>query len=214
MIFEQRLRLFFLFGSIGLPGLGRLDAQPSVAGTYRIAVCKQLPCIPGDSTRALVTGTLVLLDTSIVRSAIPDSARWLFNPYEFRSERNGCYALERLRDDVPTNAGGVSTTSWYRDSLQLDRIHFTLYRSPDALHAVSVRVGDSRLEGGGYSAGVGAAATRWPRDSVVAVKVGPADPSICINAELARRRNMRNNRSPTAKRTNLSVRLRNYYLGI
>src|SRR5688572_1746922 len=180
---------FYFSVVLGCLGIGRLDAQSSVAGTYSIAVCKQLPCSPGDSASASVVGTLVLLDSVLLRSSIPDSARWLFNPFQEPSQsRNACYALKRLQENVETHAGGVSTSHWHRDPQQLDRIRFTLYRSPDALHEVSVRVVGSRLEGSGQSSGVGAAETHWPKDSVVAVRVGPPDPSICINKELERRR--------------------------
>lgn len=175
-------------------------AQPTpakVAGTYRIAVCKSAPCSPTDTARALAWGLLILNDAPLPFASLPDSARRLLVRYAVPERSNACYTLRRADGNPRTYAGisGAGTTRWQRDTTS-GALVFTLYRSPDAVHTVRAAVRGDTLSGGGISSGAGAAEVDYPRDTVVAVRVGPPDLEPCVEASAREWRRIRAARPP------------------
>jgi hypothetical protein len=161
---------------------------PSRAGTYRIVVCKVGRCGFGDTAAIKTSGTLVLSDTQFVPRQFPDTARKWF---EFGMDHpNACYVMTPPRRGSETFAGArrVGLTRWTARSP--DRIDVFLYASPDAWHAFSGIVAGDTIRGRGSSWGAGAAEVKWLPDSVVAVRTGPADPTLCIDAAVVRFREM------------------------
>src|SRR6185503_416858 len=193
---QTRIGLAVLVVSIATP-LGAQPARAQVAGTYRIAVCKSAPCSPADTTHALVWGLLVLNDAPLPFASLPDSARRLLLRYTVPARSNACYALSRARGDVPTYAGmsGAGTTRWLRDSTS-GALEFGLYRSPDAQHSVRAVLQGNTLSGTGSSSGAGAAEVDYPRDTIVAVRVGPPDLAPCADASARESRRIRESRPP------------------
>lgn len=182
-----------VFSAMALTALNTFDAKPpqnnhahrpfvsqqaSIAGTYRIIVCKSTACSVSDTTRAVAWGELVLTDT-----ALPDSVRKRF-PYGFVGNTpNGCYKLHR-RATEHSFAGLESdaVTFW---ELNGPKLSFTLYRSPDAAHEVSVLVRGDTLRGSGTSWGPAPEGALTP-DYVYAIRVGPSDLRRCRTTNFRR----------------------------
>jgi hypothetical protein len=155
--------------------------QTPIPGTYAISVCKTAPCTPGDSSHAVAWGQLVLFADSINLRALPDSARRLLEGLFLDRPANGCVIMQRA-SNATTYAGGVRGTYWSSDSSRGGWINLTLYRSPDAHHAVTARVIGTALRGTGRSAGAGAAEVDWPTDTIVGERIGPPDLAACVTA--------------------------------
>jgi len=171
-----------------LSGTARFAAaqQPvarSVPGTYRIAVCERAPCSPLGTTGAAALGTLVLLDSAIALASLPEKARQRLRPSYLDGPANGCFALQR--SFVPTaslaGAAPVGVTRWTMDSA--GHVTFTLYQSPDARHTVRATLLRERLRGRGDSF-LALGGVHRSRDTVVAVRVAPADIAPCIEASV------------------------------
>ena|SRR5438034_1990418 len=160
------------------------DVGTRVSGTYRIAVCKSVPCTPGDTTNAVAWGRLTLFDSALVLSSFPQSLLRVLHTRYLRSPANACYALLRRSPEPQTYAGamGAGTTRWDRESGS-DDISFTLYRSPDARHVVHARIDRDSLHGTGESWGAGEAEVPWSKDTIVAVRIGPADLRACVDSD-------------------------------
>ncbi len=162
-----------------------LSAQQPVTGTYRISVCKVGPCVAGDSSHAVAFGVLVLLDSTLVSAAIPASAGRLLTGYTTPGQpHNACYDIKRIGSNSMSYAGGVAGTHWQMDAKEGNAVTFTLYRSPDASHHVVATINGAQLSGIGRSSGAGAAEVDWPRDTVVATRIGAPDVSRCIDASI------------------------------
>jgi hypothetical protein len=175
-----------------------LTARPAagqVAGTYRVAVCKSGPCTPADTAHALVWGLLVLNDEPLPFASLPDSARRLRVQYSVPARSNACYALHRASGDPQTYAGirGAGTTRWLRDTTS-GLLEFGLYRSPDARHVVRAALRGDTLSGTGTSSGPGIAAVDYPRDTIVALRVGPPDLTKCADASARESRRLQDSR--------------------
>ncbi len=156
----------------------------TAAGTYQIAVCKRTPCSPLAPTGAAAAGILVLLDSAIPLGALPEGAQLGLRTMYLDGPANGCFTLRRpfVPNESFAGIAGVGSTRWAKDSSGY--LTFTLYQSPDARHAVrALLVGDT-LRGIGESSGAGLAEVHWPRDTVIAVRVGPPDTAPCVDASL------------------------------
>ena len=158
-------------------------AAGQVAGTYRIAVCKSAPCTPADTAHALAWGLLVLNDAPLPFASLPDSARRLRVQYSVPARNNACYALSRAPGNARTFAGidGAGTTRWLRDSVS-GALEFKLFWSLDAFHSVRAVPRGDTLRGTGMSWGTGAEELNNPRDTIVALRVGPPDLAACADA--------------------------------
>ena len=179
---RRRIQLAILALLAASPLVAR-RAAGQVAGTYRIAVCTSAPCTPRDTAHALVWGLLVLNDAPLPFASLPDSARRLLVRYSVPARSNACYALSRASGTPRTYAGiaGAGTTRWLRDTVS-GTLEFTLYQSPDARHVVRAALRGDTLSGTGMSSGAGAAAVDYPRDTIVALRVGPPDLAPCADA--------------------------------
>lgn len=177
--------------------LAARPASGQVAGTYRIAVCKSGPCTPADTAHALVWGLVVLSDEPLPFASLPDSSRRLRVQYSVPARSNACYALRRALGDPQTYAGlrAVGTTRWLRDTTS-GLLEFGLYRSPDARHVVRAVLRGDTLIGTGTSWGAGIAAIDYPRDTIVALRVGPPDLAKCADTSVRESRRMRESRQP------------------
>lgn len=147
----------------------------SIAGTYRIVLCKTGECAVGDTSRAVVWGELVLTD-----SVLADSVRQQFPQSFLTRTPNGCYALRRRRPE--RSLAGLESealTFWEKDAGQ---VSFALYQSPDAGHGVRVVVRGDTLHGTGTSWGISNIDT-FPTDFVRAIRIGPADIRRCHAAK-------------------------------
>jgi len=156
----------------------------TAAGTYQIAVCKRTPCSPLAPTGAAAAGILVLLDSAIPLGALPEGAQLGLRTMYLDGPANGCFTLRRpfVPNESFAGIAGVGSTRWAKGSSGY--LTFTLYQSPDARHAVrALLVGDT-LRGIGESSGAGLAEVHWPRDTVIAVRVGPPDTAPCVDASL------------------------------
>ena len=162
-----------------------LSAQ-EIAGTYRIAVCKGAPCSPDDTTSAVVWGTLVLGDTAIALATIPSGiGRQLTFMYPSAQQNlNGCYVLSRVTRRVRTEAGvrPVAATIWAPTAADPSTITSSLFRTVDAAHSMQLRFENGRLNGTGHSAGMGVPSVGWGPDTIVAVRAGPPNYSLCTDA--------------------------------
>jgi hypothetical protein len=151
-----------------------------LAGTYAVRVCRGA-CDPNDTTRDLRRGTLVLAEHPLDLAQQPDSVQLLL-VLDHADPVNGCYVLRYVRDDPPSYADGtVGGSEWELDSTGA-RLWFSLYASPDAGYEVDARGTPDQLRGQGESWGVGAAEVHYSLDSVVATRIGPPDPGICLAA--------------------------------
>jgi hypothetical protein len=166
----------------------------TVAGNYQIAVCKRMPCSPLVPTGAAAAGILVLLDSAITPGALPEDARQRLRPSYLDGPANGCFSLRRPLVPTESFAGiaGVGATRWAKDSSGY--LTFTLYQSPDARHVVRARLVGDTLRGTGESSGAGIVDVHWPRDTVIAVRVGRPDVAPCVEA--SSRENIGRVRSP------------------
>lgn len=149
--------------------------RATVAGTYRIVLCKSAQCSIHDTTRAVAWGELVLADR-----ALPDSLQRRLPDHFLSGAPNGCYAVQR-RQPERTLAGLESTAATYWQK-SATKVGFTLYRSPDAAHDVSVIVHGDTLQGTGTSWGP-SKADAFPMDFVRAIRIGPPDLRLCRNAK-------------------------------
>ena len=59
---------------------------------------------------------------------------------------------------------------------------FSLYQATDANNIVTGTVIADTIQGTGKSTGTSAAEMRYPNDKVIAVRIGPPDPAVCIDA--------------------------------
>ncbi len=193
MLLRMRGILFVLvcFGACA-----KFDGKGRVPGTYKISSCKIGRCEPGDTTGAVATGTLVLLDSSYNWKALPDSAGALLGQFSYTvSPLNGCYVL----------ASNVGATHWERDRHDLQVIQFGLSHSPDSWYVARVRVEGHQLEGTATYSGSGAAAVpNRQRDTVVATRIGEPELSLCIDASLRAWRQLRGG-PPPPMRSHLST---------
>ena len=144
-----------------------------LAGTYTLAVCREAPCVPGDTARAYLVGMLVLVDRASAEAAELPPAR-----LEAEPRANACF-LTTYRRRVEGSYAGITPREYVRWSVHGDSISFPLYRSPDAGYVASVRMTTRGLVGGGISWGVGAARIRAVRDTVIATRTGPPDRLRC-----------------------------------
>ncbi|MDB4889240.1 MAG: hypothetical protein JWL61_1095 [Gemmatimonadetes bacterium] len=155
-----------------------------IAGTYRISVCKSATCTAGDSTQALASGTLVLLDSNLVLATLPRGARAYLEPFFLRGKANGCLAMGRHPANGTTFAGGVRSTSWVVDSNQPNLIRFELYQSPDARYGVTAAVVNGELAGRSQGSAFINGRDYSYRDTVVGRRIGRPYPDICVSASI------------------------------
>ncbi len=153
----------------------RRHAPRPPAGSYELALCRAGPCAPGDTAAAYLTAVVVLLDSA-------DAARLdLPRPRLARAPANGCFAVRHRRPRADSYAGlqDGGGLRWSRAAEGAGAVAFALFRSPDASYTVRVVPVAGGLAGSGASHGVGAAAISAPRDTVVARRIGDADPTRC-----------------------------------
>ena len=177
------MKALFTVLSIAVLGSCR-SPERQATGTYRISVCKVGPCIAGDSSHAVAVGVLVLLDSTLFPREIPASAGPLLTRWRIPGTENGCYDIKHTGVDNTSYAGGVGGTLWRLEGEQGKEITFNLISSPDAFYVVRAIINGDQIAGVGHSSGSGVTAVHWPRDTVVATKIGPADVSRCIAASI------------------------------
>jgi hypothetical protein len=139
-----------------------------------------------------VWGLLVLNDEPLPFASLPDSARRLRVQYSVPARSNACYTLSRALGNPPTYAGigAAGTTRWLRDRTS-GIVEFGLYRSPDARHVVRAALRGDTLTGTGTSSGAGVGEIDYPRDTIVALRVGPPDLAKCADASARESRRLR-----------------------
>ena len=169
-------------------------AQPARTpyGTYELRLCR-VTCAPEWPRNTIRSGWVVLDSAPIALSTFPDSVSDLLEySFAFMADRsedgaNGCFLLSVDRPDVHTY-GGLGTAGLTRWELVRgdDSIRFSLYRSPDAGHEVTVALTTGGFEGRGRSWGAGVAEVDYPDDIILARRLGPPEPRRCREAGLAR----------------------------
>ncbi len=171
--FRDRQRDVFRVLPASASANANVNATRSPAGTYRIAVCKHMPCSPSNMVTAIAWGTLVLFDEQLPTEFV----RKAESSYLMRTA-NGCFAMQHKRP-VQSLAGimGADITKWEtRDG----RLLFTLYQSPDAYHNVRVSLKGDMMYGSGRSS-EDMAKQQFTSDVVVGMRVGPPDLRSCTH---------------------------------
>ena len=152
------------------------ETRRDIAGTYELAVCRAAPCRPSDSATAYATFTVVIYDSlAAARIDMPRAS------YEV-APATGCFVRGHRRDVVPDSYAGISLREYF--VWKADRggdVLVPLFRSPDAGYVVRLRATAGGLAGTGTSYGFDfpGPAPVYPRDTVVAVRVGPPDRLYC-----------------------------------
>jgi hypothetical protein len=152
---------------------GPAVAPPGVPGTYDLAVCRGVPCAPGDTLAAYALVTVVLFDSAGAERADLPPAR-----YAAGRRATGCF-LTRYGRRLSDSYAGMWPRDYFRWSGADSSLRFTLFRSPDAYYVITARVTTEGLVGGGTSGGAGAGELRGPRDTVAATRTGPPDRLRC-----------------------------------
>ncbi|QNK02226.1 hypothetical protein [Dyella telluris] len=160
------------------PVLADDAARDLPEGTYELLICSEA-CSIDAPEKALISGRMVLLPYTFSRAE-----RELLDPRDdiVASQRDlsACYTLSLLPGRKFTgyaNTRHPAVTGW---SYQNQRVHLSLFRSPDAGYEVDMSLSDSLYTGTGMSWGAGAADPNDPHiDYVLARRTGPADISQC-----------------------------------
>lgn len=147
-------------------------------GTYDLLICSEA-CSVDAPEKVLISGHLVLLPYTFSRPELE-----LLDPREGMSvsphELSACFTLSLLPGRSFTgyaNTRHPAVTGW---TYQNQRVHLSLYRSPDAGYEVDLSPSDGLYTGTGMSWGAGAADPKDPHiDYVLARRTGPADISQC-----------------------------------
>jgi hypothetical protein len=145
-------------------------------------VCQRSGCSLGKGDRAAVVGSLVLADSTLTFASQPDSVRNLLAPVALPGSANGCFALKRQQRTSTTYAGAsaAGSTHWERDAS--GNVTFSLYQAKDESNTVVGTIAADTIQGTGKSNGASAVELRYPNDKVIAVRIGPPDPAVCIEA--------------------------------
>jgi hypothetical protein len=164
-----------------------LSLDPSLAGTYRIEICRG-PCGSAPADSSLAAGHLVMESRPYRASSLPPRARALV-------EREMLLRIHVPDDVMDPNACFVFTRARENDGYAgIDKVGFTLaeategslfvrfFQSPDAGYHVVLRRNGDGWQGRGQSYGVGDAAVSVPDDSVVARRIGRPDRGLCVRA--------------------------------
>lgn len=163
------------------------QSRSRIAGTYDFWLCKAANCASNHTSEAFVRGKLILSDTTLELTVLPDSARPLLSGMFGPKPLNACWAVERRTSRTTyAGGGGVGSTRWDFVHGDSARITFGLYHSPDAGHRVTASVVNGVLRGRGESSGAGVAEVHWATDTVVGIRIGPPDVRICRDASLQR----------------------------
>jgi hypothetical protein len=150
---------------------GPFDAR--IPGTYDLLVCAPGACAPHDTTAAHFAATVVLMDSveaTRLGHLIPGDAYTMFN---------GCFHAYHNRRRAGSLLGldTAGLMFWHPDLELGASTAFDLFESPDAGYVVRVVPSAVGLVGHGFS--VAFLGSPSDRDTVVAVRVGDADVSIC-----------------------------------
>jgi hypothetical protein len=166
-----------------------IQNQPSVSGTYKLAICKRQPCSPDDAANTVVTGMISLSDSNYTLTAFPDSVRFIRQHRDARVRRNGCSVTTKTGAAPATFAalGGMELISWTRDAS--GRVSFALHEEVGADYRVSLEVTGDRVRGTGRSVGAHGKAPAYPDDIIVGVKAGAADHRFCADSAMTWLRN-------------------------
>ena len=166
----------FLAACAGTAPSPAASTPRELAGTYELAVCRGEQCRPSDSATAYASFTVVIYDSlAAARIDMPRAS------YEVAAA-TGCFVRGHRRNVVPDSYAGISLREyfvWKSDSG--GAVVFPLFRSPDAGYVVRLRSSATGLAGTGRSYGIDFPGPPrvYPRDRVVAVRVGPPDRLYC-----------------------------------
>jgi hypothetical protein len=146
------------------------ESQASVAGTYSLIFCRD-GCGNWDTTRAYLTGTVVLFD-----STLKDPDR---KPIaELVGFANGCFRNRVLKNEFPSHAAiRLSGFLSWKQSDTTGQVAMHLFRSADAAYSVTALLGPQGGKGMGTWWMNGA--TDSNPDSVLLRRTGEADPAFC-----------------------------------
>lgn len=146
-----------------------------VAGTYEVAVCRSAPCAPADSASAYASFTVVLYDSiAAARLDMPRAS-------QSAVPATGCFVRGQRRRDPPDSYAGMSGREYIVWTADSGAVGFALFQSPHAGYVVRLRPTVGGLAGTGTSYGFELFEPRriFPRDTVVAIRVGPPDRLYC-----------------------------------
>jgi hypothetical protein len=150
-----------------------------VGGTYRLAVCRSETCGSKGNKDLIISGILVLLDSSLTRARFERTLGAQLSVF-IPDTVNGCFALTRARQ--PVSFVGIDrwdATVWRRGKNDADTVRFSLYHSPDASYDVSVVASGDTLRGFGQSYTANVEPFVLPREGFVAIRMGPPDLTKC-----------------------------------
>ena len=144
--------------------------QASVAGKYSLLICRD-GCGNWDTTRAYLTGTVVLFDSTL-KDVNRKPIGVLYLGYA-----NGCFRNRVLKKEFPSHAAIRLSGffSWQQSSS--GQVALRLFRSADAAYSVSVSLGPQGGTGTGTASMNGA--TDPHPDSVLLRRNGEADADFC-----------------------------------
>lgn len=174
------------------------QGQPAAPdGTYAVWIC-EAPCALADSSRAAVSGRLVL-GAPIPRPAIPEDVRGTVGSVSvfMRNEGvpNACFVLERHDRFAGILAGAipVALTRWLPSPVAEDDpaavgFTITLYASPDAFSGFTVVAAGDTLRGAGRRSGFIGDPFEGEDGYLVGRRLRAADPDLCWQAVRARLR--------------------------
>ena len=137
----------------------------SPAGSYDLLICRH-GCGEGDTARAYIRGILVLTD-SVVRQSPSDSLVG-------GGSGTGCFRLRELRTKRDPIAAPIRV--WSRVG-RSDSITVAMYHTADARYDLRVSVSEPGLRGVGTYGSATPVGSHM--DSVIAIRLGPADTALC-----------------------------------
>lgn len=155
-----------------------------LSGTYRLMVCSG-PCEPGDTSRVVAEGHLVLFESADFLGTLPDSAREKLTRrsifYLASKVANACFSIPRRQPEVGGRElyAGIhprGVTNWTQVE---GRVQIRIYQSPDAHYTLEGRAEGTDLIGEGRQAiccGYGPP----PETSFLAQRIGAPDPQVCL----------------------------------
>ena len=194
------ISLALVLFALGFCHAGSVHGQDrGLQGTYKVWICQEQPCEVADTSRATVSGHLVL-GSVLPRSMLPEdvgsylSDRSIFIRMSNKKDPNACFVLMRQSRITGTMAGiiPVGLTRWVPDVVDADTsdtaFSILLYASPDAFSTFSVQVEGEQLRGTGRSSGFIGEPFDEEGGAMIGWRTGPPDLEVCYQAARAQSR--------------------------
>jgi hypothetical protein len=149
-----------------------------------VIFCQHM-CSLVDSATAIATGYLILSDTPIDLTNLPESQRkrlrWLYQAISTQKSPNACFVLHARHPENSVAASlPVGFTTW--DDARHDTVNLDLFRAPDSGYSVYLMMHNDSIHGTGQFWSGNKPLTQLPPDSVSGIRIGNASPALCMQA--------------------------------